>query len=892
MKNSELFAGLKPYIVELIRSTSLVAGAGTGTTGTGMQVHALDSSWHTGQLDPSQATWALSSYRTVAAGAGLTGGGNLTADISLDVAAGDGIEVTGDAVKVKLKTTSGLALDATGLSMVAPATLTVASTSDLATHSHAITASSDVSAGVAALLKSTAAGLLTLAQLTAATKVRTPQIDTGSGYLALMPFASRVGVNTDAPDFALDVVGTIQGQTAVRSPSVVATTAVTTPSIVTASGNLTITPVGDLVLSPGGADVLPESSIVTDLGDYNRMWRTAYFAEMYAQTLVAQDVVSTIGGRVEITPTTSLIADLDNTATTMDVKANNLRNGEYAYLMAAPGGVAHFEAIKVVSAASSVTGGYHYTIERNKDGTGANDWYAGDAVASLGKSVGEGTISLTSTSTILNHAGPTIAIYARNATTAWNSLTPTVALGQLSSFAGYSGSAMGLAIGDDLTLDPAAGVFKGLTADATNGVRLFNTPIQLFSGGAQTVNIDAAGTNVWIGSTGDKRFYWDGTDLRIGGSGTGAWYISANKIASSNIRLLSSATATSARIEVGTGTTTATAGIRGTDNTATAIVMWAGTTHANRASAPLQIKLNGDLVATSATLTGSLTAGNVSINDTTAIKITATSVYDPNRSINWYVSTTQIGYISVYGTGVSDGVMTLTAGSSVFLNTTNVTSTATTVAFADAAVEVLRIKTSGATGYLRASDDSNRLSWSNTGVGVTGTFAVSSTSTFTGALTASGGVISATLRAASGALGLGIGATSYLSLTSTKLTTTVTQVGDDWANVPVESSSTIGNWVSGYQGRCKLFGDIVFMQGRFDPVNIVGSGTTQLIATVSSEFHPAREQGGTVLAHISTGGYENAPVIIATSGTITLSLSASWRSHDWVDFSFLQWSVA
>ena len=31
---------------------------------------------------------------------------------------------------------------------------------------------------------------------------------------------------------------------------------------------------------------------------------------------------------------------------------------------------------------------------------------------------------------------------------------------------------------------------------------------------------------------------------------------------------------------------------------------------------------------------------------------------------------------------------------------------------------------------------------------------------------------------------------------------------------------------------------------------------------------------------------------IATSGTITLSLSASWRSHDWVDFSFLQWSTA
>jgi trimeric autotransporter adhesin len=891
MKNSELFAGLKPYIVELIRSTSLVAGAGTGTTGTGMQVHALDSSWHTGQLDPSQATWALSSYRTVAAGAGLTGGGNLTADISLDVAAGNGIEVAGDAVAVKLKTTSGLDLDANGLSAVTPATLTVATTNSLAAHTHAITSSANPGAA-ASLLATTSGGLLTLVQLTTTTKVRTPQIDTGSGYLSLMPFASRVGVNTDAPDYALDVVGTIQGQTAVRGPSLVATTALTTPSIVTASGNLTITPVGDLVLSPGGADVLPESTIVTDLGDYNRKWRTLYAAELYVETLIAQDVVSTIGGRIEVTPTTSLIAFLDNTATTIDVKHNNLRNGEYAYLMTAPAGVAKFEAIKVVSAASAITGGYRYTIERNKDGTGANDFDEGDAVASLGKNVGEGTISLTATSTILNHAGPTIAIYTRNATTAWNSLTPTVALGQLSSFAGYSGSAMGLAIGDDLALDPAAGVFKGLTADATNGVRLFNTPIKLFSGGAQTVNIDAAGTDVWIGSSGDKRLYWDGTDLRIGGSGTGAWYISANKISSSNIRLLSSATASSARIEVGTGTDEFTGGMRGTDGAETGVVFWTGATHANRNSAPFRVQLGGAFVATNATLTGSLTAGNVAINSTNAIKITATSIYDLNRSINWYVSTTQIGYINVYGTGASDGVMTLTTGASVFLNTANVTSTATTVAFADAAVEVLRIKASGATGYLRASDDSNRLSWTNTGVSVTGTFAVSSTSTLTGALTASGGVISATLRAASGTLGLGIGTTSYLSLTSTKLTTTVTQVGDDWANVPVESSSTIGNWVSGYQGRCKLFGDIVFMQGRFDPVNIVGTGTTQIIATVSSEFHPAREQGGSVLAHVSGGGYENAPIIIATDGTITLSLAASWRSHDWVDFSFLQWSVA
>ncbi len=886
-KYSELYAGLKPYIVELIRSTSLVVGAGTGTTGTGMQVHALDSTWHTGTLDPSQAPWALSSYRTVAAGAGLTGGGNLTADISLDVAAGDGIEVTGDAVKVKLKTTSGLELDASGLSMVTPATLTVSSTNSLANHTHAITSSANPGAA-ASLLATTAAGLLTLVQLTATTKVRTPQIDTGSGYLSLMPFASRVGVNTDAPDYALDVVGTIQGQTAVRSPSIVGTTSVTTPSIVTSAGNLTITPVGDLVLSPGGADVLPESTVITDLGDYNRKWRTLYAAELYVETLIAQDVVSTIGGRIEVTPTTSLVAFLDNGDTTIDVKHNNLRNGEYAYLMAAPAGVAKFEAIKVVSAASPITGGYRYTVERNKDGTGANDFEAGDAVASLGKNVGEGTISLTATSTVLNHAGPTVAIYTRNATTAWNSLTPTVAVGQLSSFAGYSGSAMGIAIGNDLTLDPAAGVFKGLTADATNGVRLFNTPIALFNSGAQTVNIDAAGTNVWIGSTGDKRLYWDGTDLRIGGSGTGAWYITANTISSSNIRLISSATATSARIEVGTGTDANTGGIRGTDGTGTGVAFWAGATHANRNSAPFRVRLDGAMIATSATITGSLTAGNVSINDTNAVKITATSVYDLNRSINWYVSTTQIGYINVYGTGASDGIMTLTAGGSVFLNAANVNTTATTVAFGSAAVEVLRIKAATATGYLRSSADANVVSWSATGVGITGTLIVSSTLT-------SDAIAAPSVRAASGTWYAGVGATNYLSLSSAKFNVTSTQFGGDWETVDEYNSGVNGTWVSGLEGRVKRIGDIVWMQGNLNAINIVSSDKTVTVADLPAAYTPARNQWYPIVAYYNRGGgvtgYDIGRCHVKTDGYIDVWLSGAWNKYDSIDMSGT-WSIA
>jgi hypothetical protein len=324
--------------------------------------------------------------------------------------------------------------------------------------------------------------------------------------------------------------------------------------------------------------------------------------------------------------------------------------------------------------------------------------------------------------------------------------------------------------------------------------------------------------------------------------------------------------------------------------TSTFYVFWAGATNALKSSAPFRVTLGGALTATNATLTGILTAGNVSINGTSAIKITATSTYDLNRSINWYVSTTQIGYINVYGTGAADGVMTLTAGASVFLNTANVTSTATTVAFADAAVEVLRIKTSGATGYLRASDDSNRLSWSNTGVGVTGTFAVSSTSTFTGAVTAP------SVRAASGTLNLGIGSTNYLTVSAAKTDTTSTQFGGDWStNILLAGSGTVGDWVSGYEGRLKRVADLVWFQGRFDPVNSTTSGLFTRIGTIqTAAYIPARDVAYSVIGYYDRGGtnqgYEFGRCHVYTSGEIHLTVPGVWRDYQWIDVTF-SWSV-
>ena len=203
---------------------------------------------------------------------------------------------------------------------------------------------------------------------------------------------------------------------------------------------------------------------------------------------------------------------------TIDVDGNGMAANDFAYMAAAPGGVAQIEAMRVYSSPSTIGGGYRYTVIRNYDGTGLNSWNAGDAVVNLGGNAGEGYIDITSTSTIHGELGPTIAIYQRTGSSVWDETSPTVALGNLRSFVDYASDKSGMAIGNDLTLTPATG-FKGLTADATNGLRMFSTDIKMYNGATQTVNIDNAGTDVWIGlSSADKRISWNGTTLGVSGS--------------------------------------------------------------------------------------------------------------------------------------------------------------------------------------------------------------------------------------------------------------------------------------------------------------------------------------------------------------------------------------
>lgn len=132
----------------------------------------------------------------------------------------------------------------------------------------------------------------------------------------------------------------------------------------------------------------PDTGYFHNLGSLSRKYLTLHAAELWVETLVAQNTIATIGGRVLIGPTTTLTSDLTSGATSIIVKHNQMVSGDRAY-MEANGSV---EFLAITSNASG-SGPYTYTVTRDLDGTGANAWVAGDAVFNTGQ-VGSGFIDL------------------------------------------------------------------------------------------------------------------------------------------------------------------------------------------------------------------------------------------------------------------------------------------------------------------------------------------------------------------------------------------------------------------------------------------------------------------------------------------------------------------
>jgi hypothetical protein len=244
--------------------------------------------------------------------------------------------------------------------------------------------------------------------------------------------------------------------------------------------------------------------------------------------------------------TSILNLSMNDTQTTINTTTDVFSPGDNLQLADYAGG--KYEIVTIASSGSSVSGGWQYTITRptTKFAWTASagvkritkNWAEGNAIASMGGAVGEGYIELTSTTTLLSQYGPTISITSRSSTATWNALKELIAIGNLRSRVDYGSSdTYGMAIGNDTSLTPTSG-FSGITADATNGIRLFNLGLTTYDGGSNSVfylsssgalkmgldTTDAAFTSFYyepgfgtlrIGpyASGKSHIQWDGADL-------------------------------------------------------------------------------------------------------------------------------------------------------------------------------------------------------------------------------------------------------------------------------------------------------------------------------------------------------------------------------------------
>jgi len=368
---------------------------------------------------------------------------------------------------------------------------------------------------------------------------------------------------------------------------------VTLATVSDGAGSMTLAPQGDVLFDPAGNDLLPVTGYDINFGSEQKKYLTGHFAELWVATLVAQETIATIGGRILVGPTTILTADLASAAISMWVKHNELAKDDTAYCESSGkvefvrispltiGGVdvvndwflrngdwrTYFTAgtkftvagstgnngewtvesssysapnttIYVVEDITDATvdghflywgeqgvGPYRYVIGRNIDGSGANDWYAGDAVFNTGNT-GDGFIDLYSVHGIKapTEYGPTIVINKRGSA-AYNDWAPHAALGNLNGIAGIAATTWGLFVGDyadgDYLLYQAGGDPDFLIKAGGGAVSIDDDGITLAPSDAYAlpaaITWKTSGTiNVQIGA-----YKGSSTDVIIVGAGSG-----------------------------------------------------------------------------------------------------------------------------------------------------------------------------------------------------------------------------------------------------------------------------------------------------------------------------------------------------------------------------------
>ena len=354
---------------------------------------------------------------SIIAGNGITGGGALTADRTLNLGT--------------------------------PGTLSATSTNTATgNHTHSITGTDDPGASKSILTSSTS-GHLTLTGLSIGDG--TPLDDaiilpTGGGwigpsatnYISFTPAGSNVRLRqnliiTDGTDDAGLNIDT--------------------------GGLLEIYADGDIELMPATSDVFPGDDTI-NLGGVQRKYLTLHARELWVTRLIAETVMATIGGRVIVAPSTSFAVDLGDTGldNTIYTEHNNLAVDDIIYCEFD----GRFEAMLILTGPTGA-GPYTYGVTRNLDGSGLTPWYTGEGIFNTGQP-DDGYIDLYANSAISDSTiGPAIMIGIRTGTN-WNDIVEAGAFGNLNGLYGYSADTYGVAFGrygsgySHMTIDPTAGI--------------------------------------------------------------------------------------------------------------------------------------------------------------------------------------------------------------------------------------------------------------------------------------------------------------------------------------------------------------------------------------------------------------------------------------------------
>lgn len=244
----------------------------------------------------------------------------------------------------------------------------------------------------------------------------------------------------------------------------------------------------------------PELTDTYDLGSSTLLWRKGWLSELDT-ILFAQNTVALLGGWLLITKDEGAIdADVAPENTQVNF-GKTMTVGDFVLFRAA-GKVEYMQVGSLVS-------GTTYNVTRNLDGSGADTWAAGTPFAVLGQA-GQGRIELNAFDT------PRLQMIRQGAT--YNAQTEIIRIGDLNGNWGYTSQKWGMAIGEyasgkpNITIDQdgvmrfrihATDVmrFESGNANLTGQLRMPGTSSAITIGSTPPTSA-TSGTGIWIDRTG------------------------------------------------------------------------------------------------------------------------------------------------------------------------------------------------------------------------------------------------------------------------------------------------------------------------------------------------------------------------------------------------------